>query len=230
MTVRVIQPKSEPYGDRLRPAYNFSCSECTTIDKVVASNFAGALPQDMVIQKMRQRGWHIGKSASSDLCPACVRDHRVKRLKPTSVVEAPPPPATVKALADLDKLFSKPAPEKETTMNIQTVPPTPQPPRQMSQDDWRIVNRTVDEHYVNANEGYEAGWDDARIAKDLGVPRAWVVEVREKHYGPAEGNPKLRAIKDKMGEVEKLVEQQRQIWSKLNTELDEIRAQIKALG
>lgn len=229
MTVRVIQPKSEPYGDRLRPAYNFSCSECTTIDKVVASNFAGALPQDMVIQKMRQRGWHIGKSASSDLCPACVRDHRTKRLKPT-LVEAPPPPATVKALADLDKLFSKPAPEKETTMNIQTVPPAPQPPRQMSKSDQRLVFAAINDHYINENEGYEAGWDDARVAKDLGCPRAWVTDVREQHFGPAEGNPKLRAVKDKMGEIEKLVEEQRGIWAKLNTELDEIRAQIKALG
>lgn len=230
MTVRVIQPKSEPYGDRLRPAYNFSCSECTTIDKVVVSNFAGAMPQDAVIQKMRQRGWHIGKSASSDLCPACVRDHRKARLKPNAVVQIPPPPATVKALADLNKLFTKPAPEQETTMNIQSAPPAPQPPRQMSKSDQRLVFAAINDRYINENEGYEEGWDDARVAKDLGCPRAWVTEVREQHFGPAEGSPELRIVKQKMAEIEKLVEEQRGIWAKLATELDEIRAKIKALG
>ncbi|MFK0384972.1 hypothetical protein [Agrobacterium sp. NPDC090273] len=60
-------------------------------------------------------------------------------------------------------------------------------PRDLSREDRRIINDKLDEVY--GKEAYKSPWTDAAVAKDLGVPRDWVSQVREQFFGPAGSNP-----------------------------------------
>lgn len=62
-----------------------------------------------------------------------------------------------------------------------------EPPREMSRDDRRVIFSKIDAVYLDEKRGYSAGWNDETIAKDLGVPRAWVTKIREENFG-TEGN------------------------------------------
>lgn len=60
-------------------------------------------------------------------------------------------------------------------------------PRAPSLDEKRLINMKLAEVY--ADGGYVTPWTDQRVADDLGVPRAWVTEIREGFYGPEGSNP-----------------------------------------
>lgn len=79
-------------------------------------------------------------------------------------------------------------------------------PRQMSRDDRRIVFAKLDEVYLDAEQGYAAPWTDAAVAKDLGVPPAWVSGVREELFGPAGSNAQLDAFLAESKELRQAVE------------------------
>ena len=56
--------------------------------------------------------------------------------------------------------------------------------RSMTRDERRIIFQKIDDVYVGEKVGYSAGWSDARIATDLGVPRVWVSKIRDENFGP----------------------------------------------
>ena len=57
-------------------------------------------------------------------------------------------------------------------------------PREMGRDDRRIITDKLDEIYDEKIGRYISPWTDAAVSRDLGVPRAWVAEVREQFFGP----------------------------------------------
>lgn len=61
-------------------------------------------------------------------------------------------------------------------------------PREMSREDRRIIFAKVDELYLDDKSGYVAPWTDSAVARDLGVPRAWVATVRDELFGPEGSN------------------------------------------
>lgn len=81
-------------------------------------------------------------------------------------------------------------------------------PREMSRDDRRIIFAKIDEIYIDEKQGYVAPWTDAAVAQDLGVPRAWVKQVRDEMFGPEGSNAmfdeyqtQLRAVLRELGEL-----------------------------
>ncbi|MER8619193.1 hypothetical protein NKG99_20540 [Mesorhizobium sp. M1409] len=74
------------------------------------------------------------------------------------------------------------------------------PPRTMTREDRRIINDKLDTVY--SNDCYENPWTDAKVARDLGVPQAWVAEVRDQFFGPEGSNPEIEAF---LGQVEPLM-------------------------
>jgi transcriptional regulator with XRE-family HTH domain/uncharacterized coiled-coil protein SlyX len=52
-----------------RPSHRVTCSQCDKADFVACSG--SALPTDMIVKKLKQRGWVIGKSPARDVCPEC---------------------------------------------------------------------------------------------------------------------------------------------------------------
>lgn len=68
-------------------------------------------------------------------------------------------------------------------------------PKEMTRDDRRIVFAKLNDVYLGEHEGYSAGWTDAKVADDLGVPRAWIATIREENFGPVRENEASVALR-----------------------------------
>lgn len=108
----------------------------------------------------------------------------------------------------------------------QAEPARAEPPREMSKDDRRIVFAKIDEVYVGEEKGYDAGWTDERVAKDLGVPRAWVTTIREEFFGPAANISELEGIISQIDEKVKEGEQVAARAERLREKLDALRDEL----
>lgn len=51
--------------------------------------------------------------------------------------------------------------------------------------DKRVIISKLEEVYEDEERGYRRGWNDAKVAKDLGVEQEWVELVRAAIFGPA---------------------------------------------
>ncbi len=158
-----------------KPGYELKCSMCRTADSVVAAGHAGNLPPEMVRKKFTERGWEVGTSPKGDLCPACIKKASKRKVEPI---------AGAFSKAGLIIMTPEQAPKV-----------TAEPPREMSREDSRIVVAKLNEIYIDERTGYDKGWSDERVAKDLGVPRAWVSKLREEIFGPAFDSEMADAVK-----------------------------------
>lgn len=83
-----------------------------------------------------------------------------------------------------------PKPEKKPELKVVSMQAAPkaEPPREMSREERRIITDKLDDVYDDKAGRYKAPWTDTAVSKDLGVPRAWVSEVREQFFGPEGSN------------------------------------------
>ncbi|CDN52519.1 Hypothetical protein RG1141_CH01540 [Neorhizobium galegae bv. officinalis bv. officinalis str. HAMBI 1141] len=81
----------------------------------------------------------------------------------------------------------KPRKEKSMDQTVKATRPVAEPPRECTREDRRIIMEKLDEVY--GKDAYKAPWTDNAVAKDLGVPRDWVLKLREEFFGPAGSNP-----------------------------------------
>lgn len=88
---------------------------------------------------------------------------------------------------DFCPIHASPAKRKGQKAMVDTVATIADKPREMTRDDRRIINDKLDEVY--GKDAYKSPWTDAAVAKDLGVPRDWVAQVRDQFFGPAGSNP-----------------------------------------
>jgi len=86
--------------------------------------------------------------------------------------------------------------------------PKADPPRSPERSDERRIFRTIDEHYRDDGSGYIGDASDDALAKQLGVPRKWVTDVRISHFGESDSNDAmvdlLRQARDAIAQAEKL--------------------------
>lgn len=161
-------PATIPHnGQRVR-GYQAVCGHCGVRAQVPVNSFrsssSGEKEIDFTTKKFRERGWKIGNSESQNRCPACFASARnavAKRKE--AAVESPVIPIHAKA----------------------------DDPKPMGRDDRRIIFEKLNEVYADEKTGYSPGWTDSKVADDLGVPRAWVKQVRDEMFGP-EGNEEIR--------------------------------------
>ena len=153
------------------------CGDCGKTENFRMSK-SKPLPAVALVKKGQQLGWVMGHKRKHDLCPKCV----AKRVTTNANV------------IKLETTVSHTAP------TVTTLPTKAPAPREPSRDDKRIIFDKIDEHYLGETLGYEAGFTDAAIAKDLGVPEAWVRGIREDFFGPT-GNEEIVAM---TGELKKL--------------------------
>ncbi|WP_176086911.1 hypothetical protein [Martelella sp. HB161492] len=97
--------------------------------------------------------------------------------------------------------------KKAATATVSTPMVKADPPPVMKRDDRRIIAAKLDDVY--STDAYVEPWTDAAVAKDLGVPRAWVSEVREAFFGPEGSNPKVQKLEQFMAEIEANASQRR---------------------
>lgn len=108
-------------------------------------------------------------------------------------------------------------------------------PREMSRDDRRIIFQKIDEVYDDGR--YSAPWTDSAVARDLGVPKAWVSIVRDEMFGPegsnaefddflARAEPLLKEGRDLLNGARSLSEAVRQFADRIE-ELEHIARKVE---
>lgn len=149
---------------RLVRGVSVHCATCSAKAVVRMNIIRNSTPRDqneklvrIATRKFESIGWFLGRNSSSDFCPSCRRS--AGQPKPTL-----------------------PQPEKVTMIQA-TKSPCEEKPRQMAIDDALTIASKLQEVYLGADKGYGDGNTDAKVAESLGVPRAWVKEVRIKSYG-----------------------------------------------
>lgn len=172
-------------------AHRLACATCGFQGDVLDNNVK-PLPSSVIEKKFRQKGWEVGKNEKHDYCPNCVAKmvaaRRAKRRQ--QGIMSTPPSATVTTLP-----IASAQPLQDIAM---TNAPQPAP---MTRDDKRIINIKLHEVYISETEGYATPWTDKTVAESLGVPVAWVAEVRDELYGPAQDNSEIRELLEKVRRV-----------------------------
>lgn len=194
MTARRFHCCSVRYGDRMVRGVRLNCrcgaSEALPFNGV---KFGGGDDADRmartIMQKFRERGWIVGARPQDDRCRNCNEAFAARAKNNSNVV------------------LIKPKKEAAGTMpGNGATKGGGEAPRQMSREDRRIVFEKLNEVYVSEQVGYQSGWTDRRVAEDLGVPRAWVGDVREQMFGPHGFNCELAA---RMEEAAKVIDESR---------------------
>jgi hypothetical protein len=195
---RTFDPCQVEYGDRRVRGVRTRCGVCGFEGKVPLNTHGhpstrGESESIEAAKKFRAIGWDIGSDPRKDRCPNCVRV--AKEAKPTmKVIQGG-------AVTQQSKTSTVPAPPE------------------MSTADRRIIFRKLEDVYGVDNQGYTGAWTDKTVAEDLGVPRAWVTEVREGMFGPAGGNA---VISEQITEARKAIADGRKL-------LDEVSALKSAI-
>lgn len=97
--------------------------------------------------------------------------------------------------------------------------PKADPPREMTRVDRRIINDKLDEVY--GEDKYVSPWTDAAVARDLGVPRVWVEQVREEFFGPAGSNEEFDEFLEKAAPI---IAETKNLFRAAQSQLEQARA------
>lgn len=79
-----------------------------------------------------------------------------------------------------------------------------EPPRQMNKEDRRLIWGKIEEVYLD--NAYSSGWNDKKVAEDLGVPLAWVKNIRDENFGPEGLDDDALAILEQAKKLVKLAQ------------------------
>lgn len=167
-----------------RQSYTITCMQCGTTETVDYGLLSPTAAKSVLPSKFGQLGWLVHSHKRKHLCPDCRKSERTPEpqespepmkhntVLPVSHLRQPMP----LGVASNDTI--PPQPVAEAIVEL----PTLQQPRQPTLDEKRIINGKLLDLY--GDRGYSSGWSDERLAKDLGVARAWVAQVREFSFGP----------------------------------------------
>lgn len=199
---RAFTERSEKYGSNYRVVAVVKCRECGREETMGIKHGASLMAAAGIAKKFSQRGWDVGSNEHWDFCPDCLAQKKKGKpeLKIVPKVEEP-----VKNVIKAD------------------------PPRVMSREDRRIVFEKLNGVYLDEKRGYEVGWSDHKVATDLGIPRAWVEQVREEMFGPVNSNPDTEAFLKAAREIQELKTQFASL-STLREQVESIRVAITGVN
>lgn len=166
MNAVYVRTTLTPEDGQQRSGYKITCCRCGKEDEIVASGHTGSLPQSVINKKFQQKGWKTGR----------------KPIGPCCSVQRPARFPTPQNSEDVMK----------KTIDADPVQPLAiEAPRQMTPADKRKVFRAIDDQWDEKHGRYIGAASDQHVASTLGVPRAWVVEVREENFGKTQRNEDL---------------------------------------
>jgi len=194
---RSFTERSEKHGNNYRVVAAVTCRECGVEDVIGIKAAAALMPPVAIAKKFAQRGWDIGQNEHWDTCPKCIAK---KKEKPSLKIV----PKIEQAVDNMIKA---------------------DPPRTMSREDRRIVFEKLNGVYLDEKRGYDTGWSDHKVALDLGIPRAWVEQVREEMFGPINSNPDIEAFLKAARELQEIKTQIASLTA-LRDQLENIRTAI----
>lgn len=163
---------------------------CRREEELTDNNSVG-LPTQIIRKKFQQKGWEIGKNREHDTCPTCVENRRqVRRSK-----HKEEPVAMTKIS---DALNGGPP----ARMMIGSGPIPTEEPKKMDREERRVIFAAIEERWApGGDSGYITPWTDHSIATHLGVPQAWVAEVRSQFFGEVKDNQEIRDLLDRAAVV-----------------------------
>lgn len=164
-------------------------------------------PPEAMEQYFRNHGWNVGSKPSRDLCPECVAATSPTR-KPRG--EAPP--------------FMN----GRSVTGLGETPPAAEPAREMTLADKRIIFAKINEVYLDNR--YESPWTDGAVAKDLGVPRDWVRQVREELIGPDGSNEDYEEFLKQVADLRSSFAAALEWAAQTNTKLESRLVDLEKLG
>jgi hypothetical protein len=167
-----IQPASVVVEGRRVRGVIVTC-KCGVATQVAVNTVHNSVPRDqevfrdaIVARKLEEKGWRLLKPKDGHSCPGCVAARRSRQ----ELAEQKPKLTVVK---DFKEMVIKNAhhagPSAEATL---------------TRENRRIILAKIEEVYIDEKTGYSADWSDAKVATDLGVPRAWVTQLRSENFGP----------------------------------------------
>jgi len=211
--MRSFQRTSITVDHRAVPAYAITCNSCGKQDKLITSKPSGALPASMVAKKFIERGWIAGARVRDDRCPACqaIAKAPKKNIETAQVIEMTQPQKTL-------------PPEVVSSTPIPIIKRA-DPPPVMEKEDRRIIFAEIDTNYIDEQKGYAEGWNDARVAKGLNVPLAWVRELRDANFGPEIGTSVLDDVK----KIDDVIERGKKFVARLDVLVELIDAKRAAI-
>ncbi|MCP3472314.1 hypothetical protein NLM33_18525 [Bradyrhizobium sp. CCGUVB1N3] len=173
----VFEHTRVPYGDDGRLVRGIiarcgapNCEAAVPLPVNVMANGRGMdsnIEWQFIARKLEQKGWRIGKTATTHRCPKCFNAAKFAAIR---------------------KSEEKPVVNK-TEQPLQVVQENA---RVMTREDRRIIFEKLNDVYIDGKVGYGRGWTDEKVATDLGVPRAWVKLLREENFGDEVGNEEIR--------------------------------------
>jgi len=156
---------------------------------------------NLATRRFEKAGWLVGTTASKHRCPVC------KPKKEEEVVR------NMKSIKD--ELNGG-----TSAIAIDAVVP---PPKTMSFEDRRIIFEKLNEVYIDEVEGYSEDWTDKKVADHLGVPLAWVAQIREQNFGPHGSNKK---IDNTIADAAALVKEMRDTGTRLMNKADDLERRL----
>ena len=207
---RVFKEASENIGGQWKRIAVISCRNCAKVDNLSIKTAYGLLPPVAIEKKFAQRGWEIGHNDHWDVCPDCVAQRAVKPvLKIVPKAGEPPVEEVV---------------EVKPELVVKT-----EPPRVMQRDDRRIIFEKLNAVYLDEKRGYDNDWSDHKVATDLGVPRAWVEQVREEMFGPINTNGDIEDFMKGVAELA-LYKKQLEEFEHLKPQIEKLRALAQSVN
>lgn len=166
--------------------YSFArafCSSCGARTEVRVGG--GSANYEHAAKKMRSAGWDIDISHQRVRCPSC---NSPKRQKPEGgqVVTPKIPTSPTKSIA------STPAPGLASEAITA---------RTLSPDQRARIRRELDAHFDDTRGCYLDGMSDKKIGESLGIPWAFVRDLREAAYGKITSDGVLDDLKQEADKV-----------------------------
>ena len=110
---------------------------------------------------------------------------------------------------------------------VVTLKPKPEPVREISRDDRRIIFAKIEDVYEG--DGYIAGWTDKRVAEDLGVPKKWVSDMRAEFFGDAAANEEILQFLERVETFEKKWRDAERMIAAIQADAEKLRRDADAI-
>lgn len=197
-SAREFAETSMKYGDIWRKVAVITCRECGLTENIGIKHGYSLLPPTAIEKKFSKKGWTVGANPQWDICPICTEKKRAMKTQLKIVKE----------------------PEMKLVETIaKAVAVSEEPPRVMQREDRRIIFQKLNEVYLDEKRGYVEGWSDLRVSEDLGIPRAWVAQVRDENFGPVAANPEITEFKkgvEELREIKSMLEEYRALVARID--------------
>lgn len=186
---RTFTPATMRFEGQTRRAFKLVCGHCDKPGMLSVNTIRGHANNDevesgLIRTKFQKSGWKVGDREGEDRCPSCFAKILSANAKRRN-----------------DKGDNR-------VVNLHPSPPAqpldqPDAVKEMGIEERRLVFGKLDEHYPSKERGYADGWNDVRVATDLGVPINWIKQVREQMFGPEDGDK--AKLKEDLAEINKTV-------------------------